>query len=248
MRKEVIGDCTLYLGDCREILPTLGPIDAVITDPPYGVNLGQCGDPRGGSHGKNLRGYDGPASDDSYENFTEQIVPRLNASLDAAKRALVWSGPHIHEQRKPDAIGGVFCSAGTGRTVWGFKQFLPALLYGMSPTVAEGRGATCPTAFASSETPSADSKGHPVPKPLGWMKWSVRLASLPGQTVLDPFMGSGTTGVACAKMGRKFIGIEVEETYFNIACLRIAAAYAQPDLFVEAAVKAEQLDMLGDAS
>lgn len=246
MREEIIGDCRLILGDCREVLPTLGKVDAVVTDPPYGVNLGSCGDSRGGSHGKNLRGYEGPAEDDSYGAFVCKVIPALNEALDLCERAIVWTGPHIHEQRKPDAIGGVFCPAGTGRTGWGFKQFLPVLLYGMSPTVAAGKGATSPTAFQSSETPAPDSRGHPVPKPVGWMKWSVKLGSLPGQTILDPFMGSGTTGVACVKLGRRFIGIEIEPKYFDIACRRIEDAYKQPDLFVaQPAQKAEQLSLLG---
>lgn len=239
-----IGDCELYLGDCREILPTLGRVDACVTDPPYGVNLGKCGDPRGGSHGKNLRGYDGAGAIDTYENFVAEIVPRLNAALDLCSRAIVWTGPHIHEQRKPDAIGGVYCPAGTGRTGWGFKQFLPALLYGMSPTVALGKGATQPTAFQSSELPEPDSKMHPVPKPLGWMRWSVALATIAGDVALDPFMGSGTTGVACANLGRRFIGIEIEPKYYEIALRRIEQAYRQPRLFNEPAPKPQQASLL----
>lgn len=232
MRVEHIGDCTLHLGDCLEILPTLEErVDAVVTDPPYGVNLGSCGDPRGGAHGKALNGYDGAASDDSYATFVERILPRLNMALDLSERALVWTGPHIHEQRKPAAIGGVYCPAGTGRTGWGFKQFLPVLLYGASSTVSKGLGASCPTAIESGERPEAN--GHPVPKPLGWMMWSVRLASVAGEMVLDPFCGSATTGVACVTLGRKFIGIEIEPRYFDIACKRITEAYRQPRLFAE---------------
>lgn len=246
-RREVIGSCELYLGDCLEVMPAIGKVDAVVTDPPYGVNLGKCGDPRGGSHGKNLRGYDGEYSDDSYDQFVSYIVPRINLSIDFSERALVWTGPHIHEQRKPDAIGGVFCPAGTGRTVWGFKQFLPALLYGKSPTVAKGLGATCPTSFQSSERPDSDSSGHPVPKPIGWMMWSVRLASIPGETVLDPFLGSGTTLVACANLGRRGIGIEIEERYFDIACRRVEAAYRQPRLFEDKPSRPVQMS-LGDAT
>lgn len=248
-RVEIIGDCTLYLGDCMEILPTLPKVDAVVTDPPYGVNLGKCGDPRGGSHGKALRGYDGASADDSYEAFCARIVPRIEAALDLADRAVVWTGPHIHDQRKPDAIGGVYCPAGTGRTGWGFKQFLPVLLYGMSPTVSRGMGATCPTAIQSSEQPAPDSKDHPVPKPVGWMRWSVMLASGVGHTILDPFMGSGTTGVACAKLGRKFIGIEIEPKYFDIACRRVEEAYRQADLFVAppSRERAEPIDMFSEA-
>lgn len=216
-----IGDATLIHGDCREVLPTLGKVDAVVTDPPYGVNLGKCGDPRGGRHGMRHAGY--RMGGDDYETFVRKIVPCLHIALALARRGLVWTGPHIHEQAKPDAIGGVYCPAGTGRHGWGFKQFLPVLLYGLSPTVAKGRGATCRTAFESSER--LEPNGHPCPKPLGWMEWSVRLASLEDETILDPFMGSGTTGVAALQLGRKFIGIELDKTYFDIAVKRIREAY-----------------------
>lgn len=80
---------------------------------------------------------------------------------------------------------------------------------------------------------TVEANGHPCPKPLGWMTWLVELASNPWEIVLDPFMGSGTTGVACVKLGRRFIGIEIEPKYFDIACKRIEAACAQPDLFIE---------------
>ncbi len=243
VRSERIGDCTLYCGDSREILPTLDLVDAVVTDPPYGVDLGNCGDQRGGNHGMRHEGY--ASYRDSYENFVSEIVPAINASLDRAKRGVVWTGPHIHEQRKPVAIGGVYCPAGSGRHPWGFKQFLPVLLYGASPTVSMGKGATCSTAIGSSELPTKDSKDHPVPKPVGWMMWSVKLASLPGEIILDPFMGSGTTGVACVKLGRTFIGIDIEPKYFDIACRRIEEACRQPDLFISAPhPKAEQFALI----
>jgi DNA modification methylase len=80
------------------------------------------------------------------------------------------------------------------------------------------------------------------------MEWLVNRGSLLGETVLDPFMGSGTTGVACAKLGRRFIGIEIEERYFEIACRRIEDAQRQPDMFVAPTPKAEQLGMFGDAA
>jgi DNA modification methylase len=93
---------------------------------------------------------------------------------------------------------------------------------------------------------NAERIGHPTQKPLALMKWC--LSFLPdAQTILDPFMGSGTTGVACIKMGRKFIGIELEEKYFDIACKRIEGAYQQPDMFIEKEkIKYVQGDMLKD--
>ena len=87
------------------------------------------------------------------------------------------------------------------------------------------------------------AKQHPTQKPVKVMEWC--LGFLPdARTILDPFMGSGTTGVACAKLGRKFIGIELEPEYFDIACKRIEDAYKQPDLFVEPPKKAEQVALI----
>ena len=93
-----------------------------------------------------------------------------------------------------------------------------------------------------------DNPEHPTQKPLRVMKWCLEFIPT-ARTILDPFMGSGTTGVACVKLGRKFIGIEIEPKYFEIACRRIQAAYDQPDMFVEQPqAKAEQLDMLEEAA
>ena len=91
--------------------------------------------------------------------------------------------------------------------------------------------------------PKAMDKEHPTQKPVALMRWCIEFFPLAG-TILDPFMGSGTTGVACAKLGRKFIGIEIEPKYFDIACKRIEEAYRQPDLFIEPPAKAMQETLL----
>jgi DNA modification methylase len=207
----------IYHADCREVLAHI-QADALVTDPPYGVGLGDCGDERAGAHGMKHEAY----SDfvDSYENFVAEIVPRLNACLDAVKRGAVFTGPHIHEQRKPDAIGGVYCPAGAGRTGWGFKSFLPVLLYGTAPEIH--KGAKTPTAIRSQEQPDKASKAHPVPKPLGWMRWLVRLAALPREVVFDPFMGSGTTLRAAKDLGMRAIGCDLTERYCEIAAKRLS--------------------------
>lgn len=209
------GGITIYHGDCRDVLPHV-TADVLVTDPPYGVNLGNT-DKRGGSHGLALDGY--ASYSDTYENFVDCIVPSISAALDGTTRGIVWTGPHIHEQRKPDAIGGVYCPAGQGRHCWGFKTFLPVLLYGTAPDLH--KGASTPTTIQSSERPGLDAAGHPCPKPLGWMKWAVTLTSRPGETILDPFMGSGTTLRAAKDLGRKAIGIEIEERYCQIAVKRL---------------------------
>lgn len=225
MRKETIGDALLIQADCLDwlkSLPTCFTVDAVITDPPYGIGLGDTAG-AGDGHGLKLAAY--ASYEDTYENFVNLIVPRLNATLARAARGLVFTGPHIHEQKKPDAIGGVFHPAASGRHQWGFKNFLPALLYGTAPDINLG---SRPTVLRS--TASTEKNGHPCPKPLPWMFWAVDLATRTGETVLDPFMGSGTTGVAALQMGRKFCGVEIDPGYFDIACEQIENAQRQSRL------------------
>ena len=212
-------------------------IDAVITDPPYGVELGSTKG-AGGAHGLNLQSYTGYS--DTYENYVQQIVPALTVAINIASRSAVFIGPHIHELPKFDALGGVYCSAATGRHQWGFKNFLPVLFYGTYPDLH--KGAQYPTVIASNET--AEKNGHPVPKPVGWMQWLVSLVTRRAEVVLDPFMGSGTTGVACSQLGREFIGIERERKYFDIACERIARAQAQGQMFAPEPPKQEQEQLL----
>jgi len=159
-------------------------------------------------------------------------------TLNLVDRGGVFTGPHIHEQRKPDAIGGVYVAAGAGRNVWGFKNLLPVLLYGTAPDLH--LGARVPTVLRSSDT--AEKCGHPCPKPISWMKWLVTLTSREGETIIDPFMGSGTTGVAALNLGRKFIGVEIDPEYFNIACCMIEKSTRQAELFPYAR-KAQQLSI-----
>ena len=219
----IIGDARLIHGDCREVLPLLTAADVVITDPPYGVNLGSTKG-GGGAHGLQLQPYENYV--DTYENYVSEVVPALTQAIQLTGRAAVFIGPHIHELPMFDALGGVYCSAATGRHQWGFKNFLPVLLYGTYPDLH--KGAKYPTVIFSNET--AEKNGHPVPKPVGWMRWLVALTTRRGETVLDPFMGSGTTGVACVEQGRRFIGIERERKYLDIACERISRAQAQGTL------------------
>jgi site-specific DNA-methyltransferase (adenine-specific) len=234
-REEIIGDCRLILGDCLEVLPTLGPVDAVVTDPPYGVNLGTH---RGATDTRQtvLRklGYD--SYDDTPENFGLIVVPGVRAALALAERGAVWMpGCGAWQLPTPSAIGGVFLPSGMGRNSWGFASFQHCLFYGTAPDLNLGAKGT---GFRSTET--VEANGHPCPKPIGWMMWTVSLASRKAETILDPFMGSGTTLVACAKLGRRGIGIEIDEGYFNIACERVRKAYAQPDLFIAPPVPAKQ--------
>jgi site-specific DNA-methyltransferase (adenine-specific) len=205
---------TIYHGDCREILAHLPPVDLLLTDPPYGVGLGTDNNQSKDSTHLAKRGY--ASFDDTYENFVTVIVPRLTAAIRLAKRAVVFSGPNIHEQVKPVGIGGVWCPSAVGRTPWGSKNFLPVLFYG-SPRQA---GRHRPTVISSTEI--AEKNGHPVPKPLSWITWAMSLGSDAGDLVLDPFVGSGTTLLAAKLLYRKAIGIEIEERYCEIAAKRLS--------------------------
>lgn len=221
-----IGDAKLYLGDCLEILPTLPKVDAVITDPPYGVNLGTH-DAATEKRPQYLakQGYE--TYIDSEANLLRVVIPAIEMGLMLAPRAVVFcaDGNVWHFQRA-SVIGGVYLPAGFGRNPWGFASLAHCLMYGTAPDLQKGAKHT---ALRSSE--ASDINGHPCPKPDGWMRWVVDLGSRHGDEVLDPFMGSGTTGVACAQLGRKFIGIEIERKYFDIACERIDNAQRQVRMF-----------------
>jgi DNA modification methylase len=205
---------TLYHGDCREILPVL-TADVLITDPPYGVGLGTDKDMRGGSHGLAKQPYG--SYEDTYGNYLEVIVPVITQSLAMTTRGAVFIGPHLQELPKADAIGGIYCPAGAGRTSWGFKTFLPVMFYGTAPMLHKGAR---PNVIRSSAV--AEKNGHPCPKPLAWMRWLVDLASHPGETIVDPFAGSGTTLRAAADLGRNAIGVELEERYCELAARRLS--------------------------
>ena len=223
-RVETIGDATLYLGDCREILPTLGKVDAVVTDPPYGI----------GEHGGRFRGRIGQVI---------KVLPNLGWDKERPEREIF------------DAI----LAAAPAHIIWGgnyFADFLPpskGWLYWqklMGGDFADGELAWTSLDRALREftlCPKGKGGDHPTQKPVALMEWC--LGFLPNaRTILDPFMGSGTTGVACAKLDRAFIGIEREPSYFDIAVRRIEEAYKQPRLFSEPPPKAEQLTMLDGAA
>lgn len=225
-RVEHIGDATLYLGDCLEILEYVNDVDVLITDPPYGVNF----------KGKNYTVTNAGGYDTSDNDEIGALV--VNKYLYKFKRSLIFSGTRqLFRYPEPYDIGSVFCPAGAGRGRWGFTLMNPVLFYGK----ATQYGLHTPNSLVSYAI--AEKNGHPVPKPLEWMIWAVRKASNIGETIVDPFMGSGTTGAACAELGRKFIGIEISEKYFDIACKRIERAYSQLNLFDKKEIDAIQKEL-----
>jgi DNA modification methylase len=217
MREEIIGDCRLILGDCRDILPTLGPVDAVVTDPPYG--LGDKLRIGGFAKWPLMRTA---MKDATWDNEVSDGVPM---ALALAREAIVWGGnyyelPPVRGWLIWDKIVRSFSSGHVEMAWTTIDQPTRAFNYAHGELASEG-------------------KEHPTQKPLPLMKWC--LGFLPDAIViLDPFMGSGTTGVACALTDRSFIGIEREPSYFDIAVRRIEEAYKQPRLFSEPAPKVQQ--------
>lgn len=204
---------TILHGDCIDALPFLDKVDFVCTDPPYGIGLGVENNQAKDSSHLAKRGY--ASYDDTYENFTGLIVPRLTAAIEKAGRAAIFTGPHIHEQPKPCVIGGIWHPSAVGRTPWGSKNFLPVLFYG-SP---KKPGLHRPTVIRS--TAVTEVNGHPCPKPIEWVRWLLLLGTESGDMVLDPFMGSGTTLRAAKDLGLSAIGIEIEERYCEVAARRL---------------------------
>ena len=210
-RKEVIGDATLYLGDCLEILPTLEKVDAVITDPPYGFLAGSSGKGAGKLRNRNLN-----VADNSWDKRPDDAL--IQSVIAKGDNAIIWGGNYftlppcrgllIWDKKQP------WENFSAAEIAWTTLD-RPAAMFRLSSSLADkGIGNT-----------------HPTVKPLELINWCI--GKLPDDTasILDPFMGSGTTGVACANLGRKFIGIEIEPKYFDIACERIDNAYRQERLF-----------------
>ena len=229
MLTRQIGDCTLYQGDCLEILPMLGKVDAVVTDPPYGVGFsGKTAVQRGGGTKKQIGGYNSFV--DSVENITLVVIPAVTLALEMARRGAVTPGTrNLFRYPPADDIGCFFSAAGTGVGRWGFTCSQPILFYGSDPFLEAGKGSRA-NSLGQTYPNDANAVGHPCAKPIPQMMWLVGRATSETDIVLDPFMGSGTTGVACVKLGRKFIGIEIEPKYFDIACERIQKAYNEPRL------------------
>lgn len=232
-RVERIGDCTLILGDCLEWMASVPPcfrVDAVITDPPYGVNLTA-----------KVTKHNKIKASSTYEDNEDTILALVLSAhsmwTPIAKRAVVTPGVRLLQlYPRAKSIGTIFSPNGAGCDSWGFGCNNPILYYGTCPYLATGQGSR-PNSFYSAHpgmhVTGENNIDHPCPKPIDWMLWLVTRGSLTGETVLDPFMGSGTTGVACVRRGRKFIGVEINEHYFNTACGRIEDAYRHPDMFIE---------------
>ena len=220
--KVTIGNCELWHGDCREVLPLLPPVDLVLTDPPYGL-----GDRLKGGSGEWSGGFE-VAPEWDKETLPLWVVLQC---IDKGANSIVWGGNYY--ELKP----------ARGWLAWDKMQEHSSGHYEMAWTSLD-----IPTrTFRKSrvEAYGRMDKQHPTQKPVELMEWCIQHAPNPA-TVCDPFMGSGTTGVACARMGLQFVGIERERKYFDIAVRRIEQAYAQPRLFENAKVGAGETAVQGD--
>lgn len=221
--KVEVGDAAvMYLGDCMQVLQTLDTVDALVCDPPYGIDYGKQGSFSA------LHGW-GPW--------------RENVTWDAA--------------RPPKELFDLLLASGRDQIIWGgnyFTDYLPPTMQWLVWDKGQRSFSLADCEFAWSNQQKAarifnyprsaakqDGKEHPTQKPIALMAWC--LGFVPNaRTILDPFMGSGTTGVAAIRSGRQFIGIEREPKYFDIACRRIEQAYKQRPLFeAEPMRKPEQM-------
>ncbi len=212
-RARVIGRCELLEGDCLSILPHLGKVDAVVTDPPYGIGITKS------NRLAVSRGLGGKSWDEE--------VPDLSTLPGVP--SIIWGGNYF--DLPPTRAPLVWDKNNAGRDFADFEMAwtnldMVARRIVLRPMNMDG------------------GKVHPTQKPIRIMEWC--LGFLPdADTILDPFMGSGTTLVACAKLGRRGIGIELDPDYFDIAVERVKKAYEQPDLFVAQpeAPKQEAMDL-----
>jgi site-specific DNA-methyltransferase (adenine-specific) len=229
LKREGFGDATLYLGDCRMIAPLLSRPAALIGDPPYGIAFAHSGGGRSKYQTKFLTqivGDDRPFDPSPWLKFAPIVV--------------LWGANHFAD-RLPSAPGWL---------VWDKR----------AASHHSNSFADCELAWTNVEQPARmfrhhwdgmmrasekdQARVHPMQKPIALMTWCMERVGVPkGGRVLDPFMGSGTTGVACLRSGRRFVGIEIDPQYFEIACRRIEEAAREPKqdtLFVETTPQAEQ--------
>lgn len=221
-RIETIGDAVLYLSDCAEILPTLEQADTVITDPPYGIG-DAGGKPLGGGY-KATRKF-GPGLTRDYGDYAwddEPIDPALmDRVIASGKWAAIFGGNYYALPATPcwlvwDKVNGTTNFADCELIWTNLKKAVRLKRFLWNGCLRE----------------NGEKRGdHPTQKPIGIMEWVISHMPAPCETIIDPFMGSGTTGVACMNLSRKFIGIEQHEPYFDIACRRIEQAQKQQRLF-----------------
>ena len=218
IREERIGGQRLILGDCLAVMPLLGKVDAVVTDPPYGIFKKTSGD--GKMFGKETI-Y---SIDDKAAQWDQMPPIEIFQMIMSAPKYVIWGGNYL-----ADILG-----ASAGVLIWykrtGGNSYADAELAWTNVTKTS-RLFDHQWCGAFKDSERGQRAIHPTQKPIALMEWC--LGFLPdAQTILDPFMGSGTTLVACQRLGRSGTGIELDPDYFAIACRRVDEATRQPDMFV----------------
>lgn len=246
-RIETIAEgVTLYLGDCHEIMPTLGKVDAVVTDPPYGkgerTNRKSNGRDVSGRLKSNAAGWakdwppvqgdDKPFDPSACLKYPKIVLFGANwfsSRLPDASQWIIWDK---REQTGPDDNADCEMAwTNLGGPTRIHRQLWRGICRRGEENIASGEG-----------------RVHPTQKPIELMAFCLDACRLPPKaTVLDPYMGAGATGVAAVRRGLQFAGIEIEPIYFDTACQRIAAATKQQDMFIEKPKPAEQLGLLDAA-
>lgn len=245
MRKEIIGGCELYLGDAFEIVPTLSQVNSCIIDPPFELS----NKPPGSSHyGMSLSKFESSAYKDIVAGFDMSIFDHIEKICQPFNMFCFCSNKQIskimayHEAKKRSATLLVWHKTNAvpfANGVW--RGDIEYIVHAKDAGATfQGNAVEKKKVF---EYPIVNNLEHPTVKPLGLISRLVKICSNPGDIIMDCFMGSGTTGVACARMDRQFIGIESNATYFDLACKRIEQAYKQPDLFIEKIISPEQLTL-----
>lgn len=194
---------TIYHADCREVLSELPKVDLVLTDPPYGIGL---------EYGTFV---------DTPENVRQVVSDVIPSCIGMSKRTLLTCG--TRQQSMYPEPTWVMCwlnRAGAGMNPWGFTCWQPILCYGKDPYLENCKGSMSDVIEHSEASPK---NGHPCPKPVKfWSKLLSRGSVLETDVVLDPFMGSGTTLEVAKQLGRRAIGIEIEERFCEIAAQRLS--------------------------
>lgn len=217
----IIGNATLYLGDCREILPTLPKVDAVVTDPPYGMNLDTDFSKM---KSKIFKGKTGGVGYAAIKGDDSEFHPQ---HLFISEKILLF-GPDYYANQIPKTGTWLVWDKRLDESadkMWGSIFELIWVSIKCKKDILRHKWA----GIFGMEREDEPIRLHPTQKPVGLMERCVNL--LKAERVLDAYMGSGTTGVACMNLGRKFIGIEIEPKYFDIACRRIDDAQRQQRMF-----------------
>lgn len=225
-RCEVIGDCTLWLGDCLTLVPQFDTRWAVVSDPPYGIAYARSS--RRPARVSALAGSTfHHRATPTWQQISGDSEPVDISPWLRFHQVILWGGNHYA------GLPPARCWL-----LWDKRKHLPSDNHGdaelawtnLSGVIRIHRQISRGGVREGEENVVHEQRCHPHQKPLALMAWCLQMTT---GTVLDPYMGSATTGLAALRLGRRFVGVEIEEKYHTIACRRIEAAHKQPDLFLE---------------